>query len=64
MFCTCFFFYSDSKEDRPADNKADISIPVIYDAGVVLSRWSYFYYYFLSVEVLQCRIFGKDGKCL
>lgn len=29
---------SDGKEDRPADNKVSISIPVRYDAGIVLSR--------------------------
>lgn len=40
--CWTFIICSDSKEDRPADNKVDISIPVRYDAGVVLSRWFYF----------------------
>ncbi|KAG8011839.1 Integrin alpha-2 [Nibea albiflora] len=29
---------SDDKEERPADNKVDLSIPIQYDAGVVLSR--------------------------
>uniref|UniRef100_A0A8C6SAP5 Integrin, alpha 2 (CD49B, alpha 2 subunit of VLA-2 receptor), tandem duplicate 2 n=1 Tax=Neogobius melanostomus TaxID=47308 RepID=A0A8C6SAP5_9GOBI len=29
---------SDGKEERPADNKVSISIPVSYDAGIVLSR--------------------------
>uniref|UniRef100_A0A672GYF0 VWFA domain-containing protein n=1 Tax=Salarias fasciatus TaxID=181472 RepID=A0A672GYF0_SALFA len=29
---------SDGKEDRPGDNRVDISIPVQYDAGIVLSR--------------------------
>lgn len=33
-----FFLYSDSKEEKPADNKVDISIPVQYDIGIVLSR--------------------------
>lgn len=33
------FFHSDSNEERPADNKVDISIPVLYDTGIVLSRW-------------------------
>ncbi|XP_041644456.1 integrin alpha-2-like [Cheilinus undulatus] len=36
---------SDSKEEKPADNKADISIPVRYDAGVVLSRQSNINFY-------------------
>ncbi|XP_029916850.1 integrin alpha-2 [Myripristis murdjan] len=31
---------SDGKEDRPADNKVSISIPVRYDAEVVISRHS------------------------
>ncbi|XP_034727464.1 integrin alpha-2 [Etheostoma cragini] len=31
---------SDGKEEIPADNKVDISIPVQYDAGIVLSRLS------------------------
>ncbi|XP_034548803.1 integrin alpha-2 [Notolabrus celidotus] len=31
---------SDGKEERPADNKVDISIPLKYDAGIVLSRKS------------------------
>ncbi|XP_033828355.1 integrin alpha-2-like [Periophthalmus magnuspinnatus] len=29
---------SDGKEERPADNKVSVSIPVRYDAGIVLSR--------------------------
>lgn len=29
---------SDSEEERPADNTVDVSIPVLYDAGVALSR--------------------------
>ncbi|CAL1614875.1 unnamed protein product [Knipowitschia caucasica] len=29
---------SDGKEERPADNKVSISVPVRYDAGIVLSR--------------------------
>ncbi|KAK7934404.1 hypothetical protein WMY93_005300 [Mugilogobius chulae] len=29
---------SDGKEERPADNKVSISIPVRYDAGIILSR--------------------------
>lgn len=29
---------SDGEEERPVDNKVDVSIPVRYDAGVVLSR--------------------------
>lgn len=41
-FCAFFFLCSDSKEERPADNKVDMSIPVLYDAGIVLSRWFYF----------------------
>ncbi len=41
MFCA-FCLYSDGKEERPADNKVDISIPVLYDAGIVLSRWFFF----------------------
>ncbi|XP_075889449.1 integrin alpha-2 [Nelusetta ayraudi] len=31
---------SDSEEERPADNKVDFSIPVLYDVGVALSRES------------------------
>uniref|UniRef100_A0A3Q1KCF9 VWFA domain-containing protein n=1 Tax=Anabas testudineus TaxID=64144 RepID=A0A3Q1KCF9_ANATE len=34
-----FFLYSDSDEERPADNKVDKSFPIQYDAGIVLSRW-------------------------
>lgn len=41
MLCT-FFLYSDSKEERPADNNVDISIPVQYDAGIILSRWFHY----------------------
>lgn len=33
-----FRLYSDGKEERPADNKVDLSIPIQYDSGVVLSR--------------------------
>uniref|UniRef100_A0A8P4GFE7 Integrin subunit alpha 2 n=1 Tax=Dicentrarchus labrax TaxID=13489 RepID=A0A8P4GFE7_DICLA len=36
---------SDGKEERPADNKVDISIPVQYDAGIVLSRESNINFY-------------------
>ncbi|KAM3610867.1 uncharacterized protein V6R79_009900 [Siganus canaliculatus] len=36
---------SDGKEERPADNKADVSIPVLYDAEVVLSRESNINFY-------------------
>ncbi|XP_035513525.1 integrin alpha-2 [Morone saxatilis] len=36
---------SDGKEERPADNKVDISIPVRYDAGIVLSRESNINFY-------------------
>uniref|UniRef100_A0A665WHC3 VWFA domain-containing protein n=1 Tax=Echeneis naucrates TaxID=173247 RepID=A0A665WHC3_ECHNA len=35
-----FLAKSDSKEERPADNNVDISFPVQYDAGIVLSRQS------------------------
>lgn len=44
ILLTCYevlnllFLHSDSNEERPADNKVDISIPVLYDAGIVLSR--------------------------
>uniref|UniRef100_A0A8C4FGI1 Integrin subunit alpha 2 n=1 Tax=Dicentrarchus labrax TaxID=13489 RepID=A0A8C4FGI1_DICLA len=34
---------SDGKEERPADNKVDISIPVQYDAGIVLESNINFY---------------------
>ena len=37
-----YLISSDGKEERPADNKVEISIPVRYDAGIVLSRWLYF----------------------
>ncbi|KAF7662581.1 hypothetical protein LDENG_00232060, partial [Lucifuga dentata] len=36
---------SDGKEDRPADNKVDISIPVQYDTGIILSRQSNINFY-------------------
>nr|XP_043882828.1 integrin alpha-2 [Solea senegalensis] len=36
---------SDGKEERPADNKVDISIPVQYDAGIILSRQSNINFY-------------------
>ncbi|XP_071339583.1 integrin alpha-2 [Trachinotus anak] len=36
---------SDGKEERPADNNWDISIPVQYDAGIVLSRQSNINFY-------------------
>ncbi|XP_077457642.1 integrin alpha-2-like [Stigmatopora argus] len=36
---------SDSKEYNPADNKADITIPLQYDAGIVLSRKSNINFY-------------------
>uniref|UniRef100_A0A4W6BT73 Integrin subunit alpha 2 n=1 Tax=Lates calcarifer TaxID=8187 RepID=A0A4W6BT73_LATCA len=36
---------SDGKEERPADNKVDISFPVKYDTGVVLSRRSNINFY-------------------
>ncbi|XP_074495342.1 integrin alpha-2 [Sebastes fasciatus] len=42
---------SDGKEDRPADNKVDISIPVRYDAGIVLSRQSNINFYVADVAV-------------
>ncbi|TMS03328.1 Integrin alpha-2 [Larimichthys crocea] len=36
---------SDGKEERPADNKVDLSIPIQYDSGVVLSRQSNINFY-------------------
>ncbi|XP_077417708.1 integrin alpha-2 [Vanacampus margaritifer] len=36
---------SDSKEQVPADNKVDVSIPLQYDAGIVLSRKSNINFY-------------------
>ncbi|XP_077378908.1 integrin alpha-2 [Festucalex cinctus] len=36
---------SDSKEQVPADNKVDMSIPLQYDAGIVLSRKSNINFY-------------------
>ncbi|XP_040898794.1 integrin alpha-2-like [Toxotes jaculatrix] len=36
---------SDGKEERPADNKVDISIPLQYDIGIVLSRQSNINFY-------------------
>ncbi|XP_070759947.1 integrin alpha-2 [Enoplosus armatus] len=36
---------SDGKEERPADNNVAISIPVRYDAGIVLSRQSNINFY-------------------
>ncbi|XP_028314428.1 integrin alpha-2 isoform X2 [Gouania willdenowi] len=36
---------SDGKEERPADNKVSLSIPVKYDAGIVFSRqWNINFY--------------------
>ncbi|XP_067378080.1 integrin alpha-2 isoform X1 [Channa argus] len=42
---------SDSKEERPADNDVDISIPVKYDAEVVLSRQSNIEFYVADVNI-------------
>ncbi|XP_022620988.1 integrin alpha-2 [Seriola dumerili] len=36
---------SDGKEEKPADNNVDISIPVQYDTGIVLSRRSNINFY-------------------
>ncbi|XP_037339526.2 integrin alpha-2 [Pungitius pungitius] len=40
---------SDGKEERPADNTVDISLPVRYDAGVILSRQSNINFYVADV---------------
>uniref|UniRef100_A0A3Q3WBF3 VWFA domain-containing protein n=1 Tax=Mola mola TaxID=94237 RepID=A0A3Q3WBF3_MOLML len=42
---------SDGKEEKPADNKVDISIPVVYDAGIVLSRQSNINFYVADATV-------------
>ncbi|XP_074525395.1 integrin alpha-2 [Halichoeres trimaculatus] len=42
---------SDGKEERPADNKVEVSIPVRYDAGVVLSRQSNINFYVADASV-------------
>uniref|UniRef100_A0A8C9ZYC5 Integrin subunit alpha 2 n=1 Tax=Sander lucioperca TaxID=283035 RepID=A0A8C9ZYC5_SANLU len=42
---------SDGKEEIPADNKVDISIPVRYDAGIVLSRQSNIDFYVADAAV-------------
>ncbi|XP_029296218.1 integrin alpha-2 isoform X2 [Cottoperca gobio] len=42
---------SDGKEDRPADNKVDISIPVRYDAGIVISWQSNINFYVADAAV-------------
>ncbi|XP_028434288.1 integrin alpha-2 isoform X2 [Perca flavescens] len=42
---------SDGKEERPTDNKVDISIPVRYDAGIVLSRQSNIDFYVADAAV-------------
>ncbi|XP_068615862.1 integrin alpha-2-like [Brachionichthys hirsutus] len=42
---------SDSKEERLADNKVDISIPVRYDAGVVLSWESNINFYVADAAI-------------
>ncbi|CAL8345651.1 unnamed protein product [Lota lota] len=39
---------SDSKENRPSDNKEDISISVQYDAGLILSRQSNINFYVVN----------------
>ncbi|XP_070690166.1 integrin alpha-2 [Pempheris klunzingeri] len=42
---------SDSKEERPADNKVDIAVPVRYDAGIVLSRQSNINFYVADANI-------------
>ncbi|XP_028270161.1 integrin alpha-2 isoform X2 [Parambassis ranga] len=42
---------SDSKEENPADNKVDISIPVQYDSGIVLSWHSNINFYVADAAV-------------
>ncbi|XP_034398055.1 integrin alpha-2 [Cyclopterus lumpus] len=42
---------SDGKEERPADNTVDMSIPVRYDAGIVLSRQSNINFYVADAAV-------------
>ncbi|XP_044052568.1 integrin alpha-2 [Siniperca chuatsi] len=42
---------SDGKEERPADNNVDISIPVRYDAGIVLSRQSNINFYVVDATI-------------
>ncbi|XP_054466654.1 integrin alpha-2-like [Anoplopoma fimbria] len=42
---------SDGKEERPADNKANMIIPVRYDAGIVLSRQSNINFYVADAAV-------------
>uniref|UniRef100_A0A672ZZT0 Integrin, alpha 2 (CD49B, alpha 2 subunit of VLA-2 receptor), tandem duplicate 2 n=1 Tax=Sphaeramia orbicularis TaxID=375764 RepID=A0A672ZZT0_9TELE len=42
---------SDGKEERPADNRVDISIPVRYDAGIVLSRESNINFYVADATI-------------
>lgn len=42
---------SDSKEERPADNNVDISIPVQYDAGIILSRQSNINFYVADTTI-------------
>ncbi|XP_075955774.1 integrin alpha-2 [Anarhichas minor] len=42
---------SDGEEERPADNTVDISIPVRYDAGIVLSRQSNINFYVADAAV-------------
>ncbi|KAK2837878.1 hypothetical protein Q5P01_015090 [Channa striata] len=42
---------SDSKEERPTDNNVDISIPVKYDAEIVLSRQSNIDFYVADVTI-------------
>ncbi|KAK5932222.1 hypothetical protein CgunFtcFv8_003945 [Champsocephalus gunnari] len=42
---------SDGKEERPADNKVDISLPVRYDAGIGLSRQTNINFYVADTAV-------------
>ncbi|KAK5870907.1 hypothetical protein PBY51_003815 [Eleginops maclovinus] len=42
---------SDGKEEKPADNNVDISLPVRYDAGIVLSRQSNINFYVADTDV-------------
>ncbi|KAG9355110.1 hypothetical protein JZ751_001823, partial [Albula glossodonta] len=36
---------SDSREERPADNKVNISIPVQYDSEIILTRETNIHFY-------------------
>ncbi|KAM7018333.1 integrin alpha-2 [Tautogolabrus adspersus] len=42
---------SDSKEEKPADNNVDISLPVRYSAGVVLSRQTNINFYVADASI-------------